>query len=115
VGDRVTTSGQSFFDPLPRGADIYYLKSIINDWPDTDTTAILKSCADAARPNGRVILLSGVSPDGTRSPLTIEMVLLAGKHRSLSEFRELATAAGLEVLSAEHSGRYFIVECKSMS
>jgi SAM-dependent methyltransferase len=112
IAERVRTSGQSFFDPLPRGADVYYLKNIINDWPDKDTMALLKRCAEAARPNGRVILLSGVSPDGTRSPLTIEMVLLAGKHRSLGEFRELATTAGLEVTSAEHSGRYFVVECR---
>jgi len=112
ISDRVRTSGQSFFDPLPTGADIYYLKNVINDWPDKDTMALLKRCAEAARPNGRVILLSGVSPDGTRSPLTIEMVLLAGKHRSLREFRELATAVGLEVTSAEHSGRYFVVECR---
>jgi hypothetical protein len=112
VTDRVTTSGQSFFDPLPRGADIYYLKSIINDWPDRETTVLLRRCAEAARPNGKVVLLSGVRPDGTKSPLTIEMVLLAGKHRSLSEFRKLATTAGLNVQSAAHSGRYYIVECR---
>jgi hypothetical protein len=112
VDDRASISGQSFFDPLPGGADIYYLKNIINDWPDRETAALLTRCAEAARPSGRVILLSGVRPDGTRSPLTIEMVLVAGKHRTLSEFRQLATAAGLRVTSAEHSGRYFIVECK---
>ena len=42
VTDRVTTVGQSFFDPLPPGADLYLLKKILNDWPDRDAAAILK-------------------------------------------------------------------------
>ena len=31
VRERVRTIGQSFFDPLPTGADLYLLKSILND------------------------------------------------------------------------------------
>ncbi len=34
VADRVSLAGQSFFDPLPAGADLYLLKSILFDWPD---------------------------------------------------------------------------------
>ncbi|MGH7493014.1 MAG: methyltransferase [bacterium] len=83
VVERVTTVGQSFFDPLPPGADLYLLRGILNDWPDREATAILRRCAEAARPLGRVVVLKGVSPDGASSGLTIEMVLLGGKHRSL--------------------------------
>ena len=60
VADRVTTVGQSFFDPLPPGADLYLLKKIVNDWPDRDAAAILSRCADAARPSGRVLVLDAV-------------------------------------------------------
>jgi hypothetical protein len=52
VADRVTTIGQSFFDPLPAGKDIYMLKSILSDWPDREAKAILRRCADAACPSG---------------------------------------------------------------
>jgi hypothetical protein len=116
VAERVTTVGQSFFDALPPGADLYLLRGIINDWPDREATALLRRCAEAARPNGRVVVLKSVSPDGTRSGLTIEMVLVGGKHRSLTEFRELARAAGLEILAAgkQESG-YFVVECRPRS
>ena len=38
--------GQPFFDPLPR-ADLYILKSILNDWPDAETDAILANVAHA--------------------------------------------------------------------
>jgi hypothetical protein len=41
------------------------------------------------------------------------MVLLGGKHRSVTEFRELAREAGLELLAAERqSSGYFVVECR---
>jgi 2,7-dihydroxy-5-methyl-1-naphthoate 7-O-methyltransferase len=115
VADRVTAVGQSFFDPLPAGADLYLLKSVLSDWPDREAAAILKRCAEAARPSGRVVVLNGVTPDGEGGPAPelLMLVLVGGKGRSLSEFRELAGAAGLEVTTAERqpSGR-FVVECR---
>ena len=53
VADRVTTSAQSFFDPLPAGADLYLLKNVLADWPDAEASALLTRCAEAARPSGR--------------------------------------------------------------
>jgi len=114
VADRVTAVGQSFFDPLPAGADLYLLKNVLSDWPDREAFAILKRCAEAARPAGRLIVLGGVSPDDDAgpSPELLMMVLVGGK--SLAEFRELARAAGLEVQAAARrpSGR-FVVECRT--
>ena len=108
----MTTVGQSFFDPLPAGADLYMLKSVLSDWPDREATAILRRCAEAARPAGRVVILSGVEPDEHASPALLMMVLVGGRDRTLGEFRELAGEAGLEVRAAgrQPSGR-FVVEC----
>jgi hypothetical protein len=112
VTERVTAVGQSFFDPLPAGADLYLLKGILNDFPDREATSILSRCAQAAHPNGRVVVLGGVVPDDAPRPLTIEMVLLGGKHRTVTELRGLARAAGLQVVAAgqQPSGN-FVVEC----
>ena len=112
VADRVTTVGQSFFDPLPAGADLYLLKSILADWPDQEAVAILSRCAEAARPAGRILVLSGVSPDPVAEDLPM-MVLVGGKHRTLAEFEELAREAKLAVSGAgwQPSGR-FVVECR---
>jgi hypothetical protein len=113
VSERVTTVGQSFFDPLPAGADLYLLRKILNGLPDRAATAVLARCAEAARPTGRVVVLGGVGPDGAPRGLSIEMVLLGGKHRSVAEFRELAHEAGLEVLAADRQpSGYFVVECR---
>ena len=112
VTDRATTSAQSFFDPLPAGQDIYMLKSVLGDWPDAEAKAILWRCAEAARPSGRVVILSGVTPDDQPSPELLMMVLVGGKERTLKEFRTLAQGAGLQVHTSGRlaSGRY-VVEC----
>ena len=112
VADRANVAGQSFFDPLPAGHDVYLLKSILSDWPDGEAKTILQRCAEAARPSSRVIVLNGVTPDDKPSSSLMMMVLVGGKDRTLSEFRQLAETAGLRVSAAarQPSGR-FVVEC----
>jgi 2,7-dihydroxy-5-methyl-1-naphthoate 7-O-methyltransferase len=115
VADRVTTSAQSFFDPLPAGADLYLLKNVLADWPDREAGVLLRRCAEAARPAGRLVVIGGISPDerGAASPALMMMVLVGGKERRLAEFRDLARAAGMDVQATgwQASGR-FMVECR---
>jgi len=115
VAERVTPVGQSFFDPLPVGADLYLLSRVLNDWPDREATAILSRCAEAAAPTGRIVVVGGVSSDDETSGLSPETVLVGGKNRTLAEFRDLAHQAGLEVqaVGRQPSGR-FVVECRLM-
>ena len=113
VADRVTTVGQSFFEPLPAGADLYILKSVLSDWPDREAAAILRRCAEAARPRGRVVVFAGTEPGKDASPALLMMVLVGGRERTFDEFRAMASEAGLEVCAAgrQPSGR-FLVECR---
>ena len=113
VMGRVKKAGQSFFDPLPVGADIYIFRGILNDWPDREALQILGRCAEAS-PQGRVIVLKSVEPDRSSRDVRIEMVLLGGKQRSITEFGKLARQAGLEILSSgwQPEGGYFVVECR---
>jgi 2,7-dihydroxy-5-methyl-1-naphthoate 7-O-methyltransferase len=119
VADRVTVAAQSFFDPLPAGADLYLLQRVLNDWPDREALALLRRCAEAARPAGRVVIVTGVSPDedGPANPELLMLVLVGGKYRTLSEFHQLAKAAGLKVEIAKRhpSSGNFLVECRSES
>ena len=91
------------------------MKNVLSDWPDREALLLLKRCAEAARPSGRVLILGGVEPDSPSgpSPELLMMVLVGGKSRTLSQFRELASAAGLEIIAAgkQPSGR-FAVECR---
>jgi len=112
VADRVTIVAQSFFDPLPGGGDLYVLKKVLGDWPDREATAILRRCAEAARPSGRVVVFTGAGPGEEASPELLMMVLVGGRERTLDELREMARDAGLEVTAVgrQASGRV-IVEC----
>ena len=124
VGDRMTAVGQSFFDPLPAGAELYLLKSVLNDWPDEPTVAILRRCAEAAEPptpppmaetpqRPAIAILGGVSADEAPRSLGIDMLVAGGKTSTLTQFTELARQAGLDVIAArtQSSGR-FVVECR---
>jgi hypothetical protein len=118
VSDRVTATGQSFFDALPFGSDVYLLNKVLNDWPDREAIAILRRCAEAVQRTGWIVVIGGVFPDeeGGSSPLAVEMVLvkgLGGARRTVAVFRELAREAGLVVsaVGRQPSGR-FVVECR---
>jgi 2,7-dihydroxy-5-methyl-1-naphthoate 7-O-methyltransferase len=117
VADRVTTIAQSFFDPLPAGADVYLLRKVINDWPDPQAVAILRRCAEALGAGGRVIVIGGVSPQNVpTTTLTEEAVLVGGRERTVTEFRELARQAGLDVTIADRApSGAFVVQCSAIS
>jgi hypothetical protein len=113
VRSRVTLHGQSFFDPLPAGADLYLLKNVLNDWPDQETVAILRNCAQAAKATGSIAVLGGVAPDDAPRSLGIDMLVAGGKTDTIAQFTELAKRAGLDIAAArsQASGRY-VVECR---
>jgi hypothetical protein len=114
VTDRVSICGQSFFDALPTGADVYLLTSLLFDWPDQEAITLLTRCGEAAGPGGRVVVVGGVAPETASGEADLlMMVLLGGKVRSLAEFRELAAKAALQVSSSgpQRSG-VFLVECR---
>jgi hypothetical protein len=113
LSDRISLVGQSFFDPLPSGADVYLLSGILNDWPDDEAVTILSRCREALGDGGVVVVMGGVSPESAeppagshgdhRSRITVETVLLGGRWRSLETFAGLAQRAGLKVVAAAPS------------
>jgi SAM-dependent methyltransferase len=90
-----------FFKSVPEG-DLYILKSIIHDWDDEGSIKILLNCVRALRPDGRVVLIDWVIPEGGQpgaaalSDLNM-LVLLPGRERTASQFAELLRAAGLRL------------------
>jgi hypothetical protein len=115
VADRAAAVGQNFFDPLPAGHDVYMMKNVLADWPDAEALALLTRCAEAASPNGRVVLVGEISPQDRPSPELLMLVLVGGRSRILSDFREMARQAGLELRATgrQPSGK-FIVECTTL-
>lgn len=110
VRDRAAAVAQNFFDPLPAGGDLYTLKNVLCDWPDEQALAILKRCAEAARPSGRVVVFNNSGPGEPASPELLMMVLVGGRDRTFEELNAIAREAGLEMRAhgRQASGRWII-------
>jgi hypothetical protein len=104
VADRGGIQEGSFFDAVPPGADAYLLKSIIHDWDDARAVMILKNCAGAAGPDGRVLVIERIAPEqaGQADYITLRSDILmltanGGRERTEAQFRSLLARAGLAV------------------
>jgi 2,7-dihydroxy-5-methyl-1-naphthoate 7-O-methyltransferase len=108
--------GQSFFDPLPTGADAYLLSRVIHDWDDAAAIAILRRCAEAAGSDGRVLVIESHAADGDSAgfaEMNLRMLVLAGgRERTIDDYAALAVAAGLQVTAIHDiTERHMIIEC----
>jgi hypothetical protein len=111
--------GQSFFDPLPSGGDVYVLSAVLHDWGDEPATAILRRCGEAAGETGRVVIIESHGTAGDDPRMFAEMdlrmlVLSGGRERSVDEYGALATAAGLAPaqIRTTPSG-HVIIDCRA--
>lgn len=117
LGGRGGFVAQSFFEPLPPGADVYVLSKVLHDWNDRDAAVILRRCAEAAGAKGRVLIVDGLlAEDENRARVTQMdlrmLVLVGGRERTLEEFSALVEAAGMSVASTrELSMGQVLLEC----
>ncbi|KAG1794095.1 O-methyltransferase-domain-containing protein [Suillus plorans] len=71
--DRVEFEDLNFFEQVPvKGKDIYYLRNIIHDWPDHESTIILSNIRKALGPNSRVLIHDYVLRQLSRKQAAIE-------------------------------------------
>ncbi len=99
IADRVEAVAGDFFQAVPEG-DVYLLKQVLHDWNDDQCVALLRNCARAMRPGGKVVVVEMVVPeDGSPSLAQIMdlnmLVMLPGRERTATEFSALFEAAGL--------------------
>lgn len=116
---RCEFAGQSFFDPLPAGADAYVLSGVLHDWGDAEATAILRRCAEAAGADGRVLIAESHGTAGDNPAMFAEMnlrmlVLAGGRERSVERYGALAGAAGLQVVAVERTPTgHVLIDCRA--
>ncbi|EKD16415.1 o-methyltransferase [Drepanopeziza brunnea f. sp. 'multigermtubi' MB_m1] len=82
----------------------YFLKSILHDWPDSSCLQILANLKTAMRgsPTSRLLICELVLPDRNPSASQvlrdINMLVIAGKERSKSQWNKLLGEAGYEIM-----------------
>jgi hypothetical protein len=99
VTQRCTVTAGSFFDSVPNGGDAYLLKSIIHDWDDASALTILRNVRAAIGPDGKLLLLELVLPEGAPPHpgmlLDIDMLVnTGGRERTAPEYADLLLRAG---------------------
>ncbi|GGL20426.1 hypothetical protein Sme01_73910 [Sphaerisporangium melleum] len=108
VADRCAIQAGSFFTSVPPGADAYVLAHVLHNWPDRQAGEILRRCAEAAGPRGRVLVVDRVAGDESVSypdaAVNLHMLVVFGsKERTLAQFTGLAAAAGLRIDGVRHT------------
>ena len=100
--DRMQCMGGNFFEKVPPGADAYFLRMVIHDWPDKEAVSILKNVRHAMKPDAYLILIENVIPETPEYAygkwLDLHMMVLAGgRERTAREYRELYSQAGFRL------------------
>jgi 6-hydroxytryprostatin B O-methyltransferase len=113
IKSRVTFQGHDFTQPQPvRGANIYLLRMILHDWPDTEAITIIRNVVVGMDPAvSRLLIMDTVLPKPGSVPVSVERIARArdltmvqafnSKERHLDDWKELleATDSGVELVS----------------
>jgi hypothetical protein len=102
VDARVTIETGSFFERVPAGGDAYLLSHIIHDWSEEQCLTILGHCRQAMRPDGRLLLVETVLPEGNaphqgKLQDLVMMVFPGGQERTEAEYDALLGRAGFRL------------------
>ena len=103
LDDRVRRVPVDFFKGQPiEGAKVYYLRTILHDWPDKQAKLILQHIHNAMDNNSVLLLNENALPDERVSGFQARadmmmMTLMSGIDRSLKQFRLLLEESGFEV------------------
>ncbi len=106
--ERCRTASGDFFQAVPEGGDVYFMKHILHDWTDEQATTILRNCRRAleakadGKERGRVVLVEFVVPPGNQPHhskiIDIEMLMFpGGRERMETEWRDLFAGAGFRM------------------
>jgi hypothetical protein len=100
---RCEALGGDFFQAVPPGGDIYVLKLILHDWPDTEVVRILHNCRAVMSPDGTLLVIEMVLPDDNHlSPAHLSdlnmLVMTGGQERTVQEYGALMAQAGFRLM-----------------
>ena len=102
VDSRVTIETGSFFEHVPAGGDAYLLSHIIHDWSEEQCLTILGHCRKAMGPDGRLLIVETVLPEGDtphqgKLQDLVMLVFPGGQERTEKEYQELLGKAGFRM------------------
>jgi hypothetical protein len=102
VGDRCAIRAGDFLAAAPVGAELYLLKSVLQDWDDDRVGMILAHIRRVIPDDGRLLIIEPVLPEVFDASVPSTMYLsdlnmlvnLGGRLRTRSDFKQLCERAG---------------------
>ncbi|MBT2524250.1 methyltransferase [Streptomyces sp. ISL-99] len=102
-----------FFRSVPKGSDLYLMKSILHDWTDDQAVTILSHCREVLPPGGLILIVEPVLPEvvdtNTEADVTdggitylsdLNMLVnVGGRERTRKDFEDVCHRAGLSLTS----------------
>ena len=88
---------------MSRGADAYFLRHIIHDWPDKRALQIFSNIRRVIPPAGRLLIVEMIVPETNEASISknFDMVMMLfppeGLERTEHEYRTLLQAGGFEI------------------
>jgi hypothetical protein len=120
VADRCRIESGSFFESVPEGGDAYLLKSIVHDWEDEESSAILR-VVRAAMPEGATLLvverdLGAPNEDAPTKFSDLNMLVgPGGRERTQDEYASLFESTGFRLVGATPTaGTHTVFEGKAV-
>jgi hypothetical protein len=102
---RITyVAGDFFKDAIPP-CDLYVMMTVIHDWSDADSIAILKNLRAHAPEGARLLLAEAVIDESAKGNFTIDLdiemlVFASGRERTKSQWHSLLDEAGFKLVQA---------------
>ena len=103
VSDRAETVSGNFFETIPAGSDMYFLKSIIHNLSDEQCIKLLKNIKAVLPENGKILIFEPIIENNNRYSFAklydIQMLVgrNEGKERTREEFKEIIKQSGLKL------------------
>jgi O-methyltransferase domain/Dimerisation domain len=102
VGERCAIVEGDFLTAAPEGADLYLLKSVIQDWDDDRAGTILAHIRRVIPDDGRLLIIDPVLPEVVDGSVPSTMYLgdlnmlvnTGGRERTRADFEQLCARAG---------------------
>lgn len=101
---RITYQTHDFFTPQPTTADVFLLKTILHDWPNSAACAILRNLIPAIRTGTRILICENVAPSPFNAqetsvlPMTVQRLISSADLQMLTLYNNLER--GMEQWSA---------------
>ncbi len=121
VEDRLETIAGNFFETIPEGGDMYFLKSIIHNLSDEQCIDLLKRIGQVLPSNGKILVFEPIIKNNNRYSFAklydIQMLVgrSGGKERTKEEFIDIVKKADLKLHKIiETAAPFSIIEIKKI-